>query len=55
LQMGVIDPAKVTRLALQNAASIASLILGTACLIASAPKPLPEEGAHGPGGATPMF
>jgi len=55
LQMGVIDPAKVTRLALQNAASIASLILGTACLIASAPKPLPEDGVHGPGGATPMF
>ncbi|ABD70720.1 chaperonin GroEL [Rhodoferax ferrireducens T118] len=55
LQMGVIDPAKVTRLALQNAASIASLILGTACLIATAPKPLPEEGAHGPGGETPMF
>ena len=38
LQMGVIDPAKVTRLALQNAASIASLILSTDCLIASAPK-----------------
>jgi len=55
LQMGVIDPAKVTRLALQNAASIASLILGTACLIATAPKPLPEDGVHGPGGATPMF
>lgn len=38
LQMGVIDPAKVTRLALQNAASIASLILGTDCLIAHARK-----------------
>jgi chaperonin GroEL len=35
--MGVIDPAKVTRLALQNAASIASLLLTTDCLIASAP------------------
>jgi chaperonin GroEL len=33
LQMGVIDPAKVTRLALQNAASIASLILTTDCMI----------------------
>jgi chaperonin GroEL len=37
LAMGVIDPAKVTRLALQNAASIASLLLTTDCLIASAP------------------
>lgn len=36
LQMGVIDPAKVTRLALQNAASIAALILTTDCLIARA-------------------
>jgi chaperonin GroEL len=39
LQMGVIDPAKVTRLALQNAGSIAALILTTDCLIADAPKP----------------
>ena len=39
LAMGVIDPAKVTRLALQNAASIASLILTTDCMIANAPAP----------------
>ena len=38
LEMGVIDPAKVTRLALQNAASIASLVLTTDCMIANAPK-----------------
>ncbi len=38
LEMGVIDPAKVTRLALQNAASIAALILTTDCVIADAPK-----------------
>jgi chaperonin GroEL len=37
LHMGVIDPAKVTRLALQNAASIAALVLTTDCLIALAP------------------
>jgi chaperonin GroEL len=37
LEMGVIDPAKVTRLALQNAGSIAALVLGTDCLIATAP------------------
>ena len=38
LQMGVIDPAKVTRLALQNAASIAALILTTDCMIAATPE-----------------
>jgi chaperonin GroEL len=38
LEMGVIDPAKVTRLALQNAASIAALILTTDCVIAEPPK-----------------
>ena len=38
LKMGVIDPAKVTRLALQNAASIAALILTTDCMIAAAPQ-----------------
>ena len=42
LEMGVIDPAKVTRLALQNAASIASLVLTTDCMIANAP---PRKGA----------
>ncbi|MDP3336488.1 MAG: TCP-1/cpn60 chaperonin family protein, partial [Rhodoferax sp.] len=56
LQMGVIDPAKVTRLALQNAASIASLILTTDCMIATAPKPSSESGAQMPeGGMAPMY
>jgi chaperonin GroEL len=47
LEMGVIDPAKVTRLALQNAGSIASLILTIDCLVAEAPKKeaAPEAGA----------
>jgi len=45
LLMGVIDPAKVTRLALQNAGSIAGLILSVDCLIANAPKP--KQGAEG--------
>jgi chaperonin GroEL len=36
--MGVIDPTKVTRLGLQNAASIASLILTTDCIIVEAPR-----------------
>jgi len=51
LQMGVIDPAKVTRLALQNAASIAGLILTTDCLIANAPAP---NAPALPGGAPGM-
>ena len=38
LEMGVIDPAKVTRLALQNAGSIASLILTVDCMIAEIPR-----------------
>ena len=46
LQMGVIDPAKVTRLALQNAASIAGLVLMTDCLIASAPRAKVSDGAN---------
>jgi len=37
---GVIDPAKVTRSALQNAASIAGLMLTTEVLISEAPAPL---------------
>ena len=49
LEMGVIDPAKVTRLALQNAGSIASLILTIDCLVADAPKR--EAGAAGAIGA----
>lgn len=56
LQMGVIDPAKVTRLALQNAASIASLLLATDCMIASVPLPSSSEAqaAVGPASPTPM-
>jgi chaperonin GroEL len=49
LQMGVVDPVKVTRLALQNAGSIASLILTTDCLIAQAPKPRRDERPGVPG------
>lgn len=55
LQMGVIDPAKVTRLALQNAASIAALILTTDCLIVSVPKRANEEAAMHPEGGASMF
>ena len=52
---GVIDPAKVTRSALQNAASIASLLLTTEALVADKPEPEAAGGAggghdHGMGG-----
>ena len=48
LQMGVIDPAKVTRLALQNAASIAALVLTTDCMIALPPPPPQANALTGP-------
>jgi len=41
---GVVDPTKVTRAALQNAASIAGLLLTTECLITEAPKKEDESG-----------
>ena len=53
LQMGVIDPAKVTRLALQNAASIAALVLTTDCMIANAPQPQAPGGMGMPPGLAP--
>tara|TARA_R110002096_G_scaffold203718_2_gene389025 strand:+ start:8748 stop:10385 length:1638 start_codon:yes stop_codon:yes gene_type:complete len=44
---GVVDPTKVTRSALQNAASIAGLLLTTECLISDIPEPpAPEAGGH---------
>ena len=39
LKAGIIDPAKVTRAALQNAASIAAMVLTTECLVADKPEP----------------
>jgi chaperonin GroEL len=50
LEEGILDPAKVTRLALQNAASVAGLLLTTEVMIAEAPKD--DDHAHGgaPGG-----
>jgi chaperonin GroEL len=38
LEMGILDPTKVTRTALQNAASVAGLMLTTECMVAEAPK-----------------
>src|SRR3546814_9224944 len=46
VEMGVLDPTKVTRSALQNAASVAGLMLTTDCMVAE----LPKEDAPAMGG-----
>jgi chaperonin GroEL len=50
VQAGIIDPTKVTRSALQNASSIASLLLTTECMITDIPEEEPPMPAGGPGG-----
>ena len=50
LVMGVVDPTKVTRVALQNAASIAGLMLTTACMVAELPEDKPAAGGGMGGG-----
>jgi chaperonin GroEL len=50
VKAGVIDPAKVTRLALQNAASIAGLMLTTEALVAEVKEEEKKAAAGGPGG-----
>ena len=47
-EAGIVDPAKVTRSALQNAASIAGMVLTTECIVVD--KPEPKDGAPAPGG-----
>jgi chaperonin GroEL len=58
IKAGVIDPMKVVRSALQNAASVSSLMLTTETMIADAPKknepPMPGAGAPGMGGMDMM-
>lgn len=48
VEAGIIDPVKVTRSALQNAASIAALILTTECAVTDIPAPAPAAPAAGP-------
>jgi chaperonin GroEL len=57
MKVGIIDPAKVTRAALQNAASIAALVLTTECLVADKPEPesATPGGAGGMGGMPGMM
>jgi chaperonin GroEL len=54
LEFGILDPAKVTRLALQNAASVAGLLLTTEVMIAEAPKDDHDHGHPAPGGMEGM-
>jgi chaperonin GroEL len=50
IEFGIIDPTKVTRLALQNAASVAGLLLTTEVMVAEAPKDEDHAHAGPPGG-----
>jgi chaperonin GroEL len=47
IEAGVVDPTKVTRSALQNAASISGLMLTTEALITDLPEPEPADAGHG--------
>ena len=58
LKSGVIDPTKVSRSALENAASIASMLLTTECVVADEPEddmPAPPMGGGMPGGMPGMM
>jgi chaperonin GroEL len=50
MSAGIVDPTKVTRSALQNAASIASVILTTESVVANQKEEAPAAGAAGMGG-----
>jgi len=54
LAAGVIDPAKVSRVALENAASIASMLLTTECVVADKPEPKSAAAPAMPGGGMGM-
>ena len=57
VKSGIVDPAKVTRSALQNAASVASMVLTTESVVADkpAPEPAAPAGAPGMGGGMGMY
>ncbi|HEX6987951.1 MAG TPA: TCP-1/cpn60 chaperonin family protein, partial [Bacillota bacterium] len=54
IERGIIDPAKVTRLALQNAASVAAMVLTTESLVADIPEKDKDDKAGGMGGMGDM-
>ena len=60
IKAGILDPAKVTRSALQNAASVAGMMITTECMVADAPAPesapaggMPDMGGMGGMGGMP--
>ncbi|HNW87443.1 MAG TPA: chaperonin GroEL [Candidatus Limiplasma sp.] len=55
IERGIIDPTKVTRTALQNASSVASMILTTESLVTDIPAPEPPAPAGGAGGMGGMY
>jgi chaperonin GroEL len=61
IEMGILDPTKVTRAALQNAASISSLMITTEAMVAELPEdkpampPMPGGGMDGMGGMGGMM
>ncbi|HEB82779.1 MAG TPA: chaperonin GroEL [Gammaproteobacteria bacterium] len=58
LKMGILDPTKVTRTALQNAGSVAGLLITTECMVAELPKeeaPMPGGDMGGMGGMGGMM
>lgn len=57
LEAGIIDPTKVTRVALENAASVAGMLLTTECVLADIPEenPMPMGGGGMPGGMPGMM
>ena len=55
MEAGIVDPTKVTRSALQNAASVASTVLTTEALVVSQPEPVPAAPAGGMGGMGGMY
>ena len=55
LKAGVIDPTKVARIALENAASIAGMLLTTECVMVNEPEPEPQMHAGGMGGMGGMM
>jgi chaperonin GroEL len=55
IQAGIIDPTKVTRSALQNAASVSSLMLTTEVMIADIPEKEPKAPSMPGGGMGDMY
>ena len=55
IEFGIVDPAKVSRSAIQNAASVAALILTTEAVVAEKPEKNPPAGPAMPGGMDPSM